>query len=139
MPMMGRTVSVVGFYAAIGIGSALGGMCRYWLYGFSARHIGETFPWGTLLVNVLGCSFIGFFATLTGPDGRILVSSVFRQFVMAGLCGGFTTFSTFSLETLNLARDRQWFKATGNIAASLCLSLLGVWLGYMIASAANRR
>ncbi len=99
-------------YLWIALGSAIGGAARYWSYGIPARLFGETFPWGTLAVNVIGSAFIGFFATLTSPDGRLLVPSSTRQFVMAGFCGGFTTFSTFSLETLNLgARARP---ATGS-------------------------
>jgi CrcB protein len=126
-------------YLWIAIGSALGGMARYWCYGFAARLIGETFPWGTLAVNVLGCSFIGLFATLTGPEGRYLVQSSTRMFVMTGFCGGYTTFSTFSLETLNLARDGEWWKAAGNITASLLFCLLGVWVGHIIATTFNQR
>lgn len=78
-------------YLWIAIGSALGGTARYWCSGIAARLIGETFPWGTLIVNVVGSFIIGFFATLTGPDGRVFVSSTARQFVMIGLCGGYTT------------------------------------------------
>lgn len=126
-------------YVWIGIGSAIGGAFRYSWYGFMARLMGETFPWGTLAVNVLGCTFIGFFATLTGPDGRTLVSPTIRQFVMPGFCGGFTTFSTFSLETLNLVRDGEWGRASANVAASVALCLIGVWLGHMIATALNER
>ena len=126
-------------YFWIGIGSALGGMARYWCYGFMARVIGETFPWGTLAVNVLGCSFIGLFAALTGPEGRFLVQSSTRMFVMTGFCGGYTTFSTFSIETLNLAREGEWWKAAANVTASLVLCLAGVWLGDAIATAFNEK
>ncbi|MGH6959694.1 MAG: CrcB family protein, partial [Dongiaceae bacterium] len=77
-------------YLWIAVGSALGGVARYWFSGIVARHFGETFPWGTILVNVSGSFVIGFFATLTGPDGRLLVSPTARQFVMVGLCGGYT-------------------------------------------------
>ena len=76
--------------------------------GLAAHHIGETFPWGTLIVNVTGSFVIGFFATLTGPDGRVFVGSKARQFVMTGICGGYTTFSSFSLQTLKLAHDGEW-------------------------------
>ena len=126
-------------YLWIAIGSAFGGVARYWCYGFMARHAGETFPWGTLAVNVIGCSFIGFFATITGPDGRVLAAPSLRQFVMPGICGGFTTFSTFSLETLNLARDGQWLKAASNVGASVLLCLLGVWLGHALATSLSER
>ncbi|MBV9703397.1 MAG: fluoride efflux transporter CrcB, partial [Methylobacteriaceae bacterium] len=103
-------------YLGIAIGSALGGVARYWLSGFVANRVGETFPWGTILVNVTGCFVIGLFATLTGAEGRLLVSGTVRQFVMIGICGGYTTFSSFSLQTLNLMRDREWLFAGANIA-----------------------
>jgi fluoride exporter len=126
-------------YLWIGLGSALGGLARYWVSGFAARCLGQTFPWGTLAVNVLGCSFIGWFAAMTGPDGRWLVATPVRQFVMVGIVGGFTTFSTFSLETLNLTRDGQWFRAGANILGSLALCLLGVWAGHAAATWWNER
>ncbi len=121
------------------MGSAIGGAARYWCYGFTARQLGDSFPWGTLAVNVIGSAVIGFFATLTSPEGRLLVPSSARLFVMAGLCGGFTTFSTFSLETLNLLRDGDWLRAFGNIAGTLLLCLIGVWLGFLLASVLNER
>lgn len=126
-------------YLWIALGSALGGVARYWSYGFAARYLGQTFPWGTLAVNVLGCSFIGWFAAMTGPDGRWLVATPVRQFVMVGICGGFTTFSTFSLETLNLTRDGQWFRAGANIFSSVAFCLLGVWAGHAAATWWNER
>src|SRR5260370_21643695 len=82
-------------YIWVMIGSALGGGARYWCSGFVANRIGETFPWGTMFINILGSLVIGFFATATGPDGRFVVGSTGRQFVMIGLCGGYTTFSSF--------------------------------------------
>jgi CrcB protein len=124
-------------YVWIAIGSALGGMARYWCSGVAARLIGETFPWGTLIVNVVGSFVIGFFATLTGPDGRVFASSAARQFVMIGLCGGYTTFSSFSIQTLNLVQDGDWLRAGGNIVGSVALCLLAVWLGYALAAAIN--
>jgi CrcB protein len=126
-------------YLWIAAGSALGGMARYLCSGLAARILGDTFPWGTLIVNVVGCAFIGLFATLTGPDGRLLVATPARQFVMVGVCGGFTTFSSFSLETLSLARDGQWTRVAWNAGGSLLLCLLGVWLGYAAANAINQR
>ena len=119
------------------IGGALGTTGRYWLSGLVARLIGETFPWGTLLINVTGSILIGFFATLTGPDGRVFVGSTGRQFVMIGICGGYTTFSSFSLQTLNLMNDSEWFYAGANILLSVALCLIGVWAGYMLASTLN--
>ena len=120
------------------LGSALGGGARYWLSGLAAHHIGETFPIGTLIVNVTGSFVIGFFATLTGPDGRIFVGTNARQFVMTGICGGYTTFSSFSLQTLNLARDGEMALAGANAVLSLLLCLFGVWLGHIAASALNQ-
>ena len=124
-------------YIWIAIGSAIGGAARYWCTGFAARPFGETFPWGTLLVNITGSLIIGFFATLTGPDGRIFVSSTTRQFVMIGLCGGYTTFSSFSLQTLNLVQDSEWLQAGGNIVGSVVLCLFAVWLGHILAASIN--
>src|SRR5258708_39961461 len=86
-------------YFWIAIGGALGSMGRFWFSGFIARHFGETFPWGTLLVNVSGSLAIGFFATLTDPGGRLLVNSSARQFFMIGICGGFYTVLSFFFES----------------------------------------
>ena len=121
-------------YIWVAIGGALGTIGRYWLSGVVARLIGETFPWGTLIINVSGSFIIGFFAALTGPDGRVFVGSTARQFVMVGLCGGYTTFSSFSLQTLNLMNDGEWFRAGGNIGLSVVLCLIAVWAGYMLAT-----
>ena len=124
-------------YFWIAIGSALGGMARYWCSGVAARLIGETFPWGTIIVNIVGSFIIGFFATLTGPDGRIFADTLTRQFVMIGLCGGFTTFSSFSLQTLALVQDGEWLLASANIALSVMACLLAVWAGYALAASIN--
>ncbi len=124
-------------YLWIAIGSALGGVARFWCSGVAARTIGETFPWGTLIVNVVGSFIIGFFATLTGPDGRVFVSSTARQFVMIGFCGGYTTFSSFSIQTLNLVQEGEWLRAGGNIVGSVVLCLVAVWAGYVAAAALN--
>jgi len=122
-------------YLWIAVGSALGGMARYWCSAIAARLLGETFPWGTLLVNIVGSLIIGFFATLTGPDGRLLVGSTTRLFVMVGFCGGYTTFSSLSLQTLNLIHDGEFLYAGLNIAASVVLCLLAVWIGHVLATA----
>jgi CrcB protein len=120
------------------LGSALGGVARFWLSGLAAHGIGETFPIGTLIVNVTGSFVIGFFAVLTGPDGRAFVGTDARQFVMTGICGGYTTFSSFSLQTLNLARDSEWLLAGANVVLSFVLCLVAVWLGAVAAGAVNR-
>src|SRR6266702_1945064 len=106
-------------YLAVTAGGALGTLARYFLSGVVANTFGQTFPWGTLIINVTGSFVIGFFGTLTGPDGRILVSSTARQFVMIGICGGYTTFSSFSLQTLTLAQDGEWLWAGANIVLSV--------------------
>ncbi|HEX9767562.1 MAG TPA: fluoride efflux transporter CrcB [Kiloniellales bacterium] len=125
-------------YLWIALGSALGGAGRYWCSGVIARHIGETFPWGTLVVNVVGSFLIGVLATLSDPDGRLLMSPTLRQFFMLGVFGGFTTFSSFSLQVLNLVRDGQWVPASLYILGSVSLCLLGVWLGHGLGIAINR-
>jgi CrcB protein len=124
-------------YLWIALGGALGSVARYGCSSLAARWIGETFPWGTLIVNVAGSFVIGFFATLTGPDGRVLASPDARQFVMVGLCGGYTTFSSFSLQTLNLLRDGDFAQAGLNVVLSVVACLGAVWLGYLGAAALN--
>lgn len=124
-------------YLWIALGSALGGAARYACSSFVANWFGQAFPWGTLIINVLGSFVIGFFATLTGPDGRLMVSGDARQFVTVGLCGGYTTFSSFSLQTLALAQDGEMLRAGLNVGASVGLCLLSVWLGYVAAAALN--
>jgi len=126
------------FYLLLALGGASGTLARYWLSGLVAHTVGQTFPWGTIIVNVTGSFVIGFFATLTAPDGRFLVSGSTRQYVMTGFCGGYTTFSSFSLQTLNLMNDGEWAYAGGNVVASVGLCLLFVWLGAGCAAAINQ-
>ncbi|OAN53691.1 camphor resistance protein CrcB [Paramagnetospirillum marisnigri] len=125
-------------YLLVAIGSAIGGTLRFWLSEAISASVGQTFPWGTLVVNVSGSLVIGLFGTVTDPDGRLLVSAETRQFVMLGLCGGYTTFSSFSLQTLVLAQDGEWIQAGANIVLSVVLCLLGVWLGHVCGLALNR-
>jgi CrcB protein len=124
-------------YLWIAFGSALGGVARHWCSVVAGQLLGLTFPWGTLFVNVLGSFIIGLFFTLTGPDGRLDASADAKLFVMVGLCGGYTTFSAFSLQTLGLIQDEKWLLALGNIVASVVLCLLAVWLGHVLAVALN--
>jgi CrcB protein len=124
-------------YLWVAIGGALGSVSRFWLSGLIAGRFGETFPWGTLAINVTGSFVIGFLAALTEPEGRVMVSPAFRQFFMIGICGGYTTFSAFSLQTLNLVRDREWLYAGGNVILSIVLCLIAVWLGYLLGSVFN--
>ena len=125
-------------YLVVAAGGALGTISRYFVSGMVANAFGETFPWGTLIINVTGSFIIGFFWTLTAPDGRLFVSGSTRQFVMTGFCGGFTTFSSFSLQTMNLLRDGEWLPATGNVLGSVTLCMLGVWLGSLAAATFNQ-
>ena len=124
-------------YFWITIGSAVGGAARFWMSGVVARLIGETFPWGTMLVNVVGSFIIGFVATLTSPDGRLFIGSTARLAIMAGFCGGFTTFSSFSVQTLNLINDGEYVQAGANIGLSVVLCLVAVWAGSAVAAGLN--
>ena len=125
-------------YLLIALGGALGSVLRFALNGLVSAHAGATFPWGTLVINVSGSFLIGFFATLTEPGGRVFASTNTRQFFMTGLCGGYTTFSSFSLQTLNLARDGEWFRAGAYTLGSVALCLFAVWLGHVAANCLNQ-
>jgi len=116
-------------YLWIMFGGALGTGARFFASGFVADRFGETFPLGTLFVNVSGSFIIGFVAALTDPAGPFLVAPRIRQFVMIGILGGYTTFSSFSIQTLDLARDGDWLRAGLNSALSLIGCLLAIWLG----------
>lgn len=121
-------------YVAVTIGSALGGLARYLV---SNAIPSEDFPWATLFINIVGSFVIGFFATLTAVEGRLPASPEIRVFVMAGICGGFTTFSAFSLQALDLVREQELGAAAGYVLGSVALCLLAVWLGYVSATAMN--
>jgi CrcB protein len=125
-------------YLLVALGGALGSVARFWVSGIVAEKAGYTFPFGTLVANVSGSFLIGVFAALTGPDGRWLASPGTREFLMIGLCGGYTTFSSFSIQTLDLARDGEWLWAAGNIVLSVILCLAAVWLGHFAASSFNQ-
>jgi fluoride exporter len=125
-------------YVWIALGGALGTLARALCAEWAIRVLGDGFPWvGVLIINIVGSFVIGAFATLTGMGGRFLVAPDARQFVMVGLCGGFTTFSSFSLQTLNLLLDGYVLRAGANIVGSVVLCLLAVWLGYLAATALN--
>jgi CrcB protein len=129
----GRVIS----YLWIAIGSALGGVSRYACSRYIALWFGETFPWGTIFVNVSGSFVIGLFAGLTGPEGRMIVAPDLRLFVAVGFCGGYTTFSSFSLQTLELIRNRDFAEAGMNVLLSVLLCMAGVWLGFIAANLLN--
>ena len=119
-------------FVAVGLGASLGSVARYLTSMGMVQWLGPSFPWGTLTVNVAGSFLIGLYATLTEPDGRLMAGPATRQFVLAGFCGGFTTFSVFSLENLLLAESGAYALAAISIAASVILWLLAVWIGYRI-------
>lgn len=122
-------------YFWIAVGSALGGMARYACSRAVALRYGETFPWGTLTVNIIGSIVIGFIAAISAPESRIMVSPNARSFLMVGLCGGFTTFSSFSLQTLELFRNRDFGEAFGNILLSVAACIAAVSIGYIAGAA----
>jgi protein CrcB len=122
-------------YVWIGLGGTLGSMARGWLSLMIGRLVGTQFPWGTLVINIAGSFVIAFFGTLTASSGRLPMSADARTFVMVGICGGFTTFSSFSLQTMDLARDGRIVQAVGNVALSVALCLLAASIGFLAAGA----
>jgi fluoride exporter len=127
-----------GSYISVALGSIVGGVARYLVSVLFLSQLGNGFPWGTLFVNVTGSFIIGFYAALTGPDGRLFVSPRQRQFVMVGICGGYTTFSAFSLETLRLVQSGNIQAASLNLFVSVVGWLTAVWLGHALAARLNR-
>lgn len=125
-------------YFWVAVGGAIGSMARLWLSVHVALLTGLGFPWGTILVNILGSLVIGFVATLTGPNGRVVIPINAQAFVMVGLCGGFTTFSAFSLQTLELARDGRLMHAGANVMLSVALCLTAVAIGHWLAALFGR-
>jgi fluoride exporter len=123
-------------YAAVAAGSVIGGLLRA-LASLAIEPHAEL-PLATMFVNVTGSFVIGFYAALTGPEGRLLAGPRQRQFVMTGICGGYTTFSAFSLETLRLLQVGNLSAAGLNIAISIVTSLVAVWLGHALATRLNR-
>jgi fluoride exporter len=122
-------------YACVAAGGVIGSVARYLvslLIPFSG------FPLATLFVNVTGSFIIGFYSTITGPDGRVFAGTRQRQFVMTGFCGGYTTFSAFSLETFRLLHGGMMAAALLNISVSVVTWLVAVWLGHVLASRLNR-
>ena len=128
-------------YLVVGLGGALGSMLRFCLASAIDVRVsreGQIFPWGTIAVNITGCFIIGFIFALTVPGGRVFISPLARSFIMIGILGGYTTFSSFSLQTLALAQTGQWWGATANVLISVILCLFGVWLGAFLAGSLNQ-
>jgi len=119
-------------YTWVAIGGALGSVLRFWIANLSEARWGQTFPWGTLLANVSGSLLIGILAGCSTSNAGWLASDTARKFLMIGICGGYTTFSSFSLQTLTLAQQGQWLRAGWNILSSMILCLVAVWLGHLI-------
>jgi fluoride exporter len=121
----------------IAIGSALGGIARHAVGLAVAQKWGSTFPWGTLTVNVAGSFAIGAFAAFIGISERPPTTQFVREFAMIGFLGGFTTFSAFSLQTLQLLRDGKIALAFANAGLSIVACLFAVWLGYALVARFN--
>jgi CrcB protein len=124
----------IGLYGLVALGAAIGGVGRMLV---SLALAGPGFPWGTLVANVVGSFVIGFFATLSEPGGRLMASAGVRQFVIAGLCGGFTTFSVFSLESVRFLAAGHYLTAASYVGVSVVTWLIAVWLGFVIATRLN--
>lgn len=120
-------------YLWVTLGSAIGGCLRYALSREMLPQHSASFPWSTILINVIGSFVIGFFGTLTVAGSRFQVPDSVRIFVMIGLCGGFTTFSAFSMQTFDLLRTGAWGKALFNVGLSVLLCLGAVALGHLVA------
>lgn len=125
-------------YIWIALGGALGTLARFSINLFFTGRFGETMPWGTIFINITGSFAIGLFAALTEPGGRLEVSSDMRLFVIVGLCGGYTTFSSFSLQTLALFQGGDPGRAIANVMLSVFCCLLAVWLGFATPIALSR-
>ena len=125
-------------YGLVALGAVIGGVLRALASMGAIAFFGAGFPWGTLIVNVAGSFLIGFYADMTGPDGRVFAGTRQRQFVMTGICGGFTTFSVFSLETIRLIQSGGATYAVLNIGVSVAAWLAAVWLGHLLAARLNR-
>jgi CrcB protein len=120
-------------YLWVGIGGALGSVARFWLTAVMVSLTGPRFPWGTLLINVLGSFVIGLVAGLTLIPERVAWHPDARIFLMTGVCGGFTTFSAFSLQTLELVKAGEVWDAGFYAVASVVLCLIFTWAGFVLA------
>lgn len=119
--------------AVVGAGGFIGAICRYAMSGLVQKQASlSAFPYGTLSVNLLGCLLIGIVVGLA--DARQLFGPEFRLFVLIGVLGGFTTYSTFGYETFALLRDADYLRAFGNVITHVVLGLAFVWLGYVLVS-----
>ncbi len=115
---------------AVAVGGAAGSVLRFWMSTWVYALVGRAFPYGTLAVNVLGCLAMGFLFVLFVD--RLSDNVVWRAGILIGVLGGFTTFSSFSIETFNLMEQGEWLKAAGNAAGSLILCIGATWLGVIL-------
>lgn len=119
-------------YLWIAAGGALGSVARFAIATFVARRFGESFPWGTLLVNVTGSFLIGVLAALSASGGKLADAVTMQRFLIVGVCGGYTTFSAFSIQTLDLFRSGHALAAGGNVLLSVALCLVAAWFGHWL-------
>ena len=133
--MRGATGQV---YLAVALGSALGAVTRHLVSVAALLALGPAFAWGTLIANVFGSWLIGLYAALTDTNGRLMVRPATRPFVLGGFCGGFTTFSVFSLETLLFLGEGRMGIAALYVGVSLAAWLAAVWAGYAAGMRMNR-
>lgn len=122
-------------YFWVALGSALGGVARHLVGLAGANLVGGAFPWATIFINATGSFVIGLFAVTSGTDSPYLIRTETRVFVMVGICGGYTTFSAFSLESFLLIRQGHAFAAGANVILSMILCLVSVWLGHAAGNA----
>ena len=125
-------------YLLVGLGSALGGIVRHWINQSAIARFGEAFPWGTLAVNASGSLLIGILSALAAGDNSTKPSPLLLTFLMVGICGGFTTFSAFSLQTLKLLQSGQHTAAFANIALSVAGCLVAAWAGFLLGHSPHR-
>lgn len=130
--------SAATLYAAVAVGTVIGGVLRAIASLAIHGHAEPGFPWATLFVNATGSFAIGLYATLSGPEGRLLAGPAQRQLVMTGICGGYTTFSVFSLETMRLVEEGDLPAAGINVGLSVVAWLAAIWAGHAIATRLNR-
>lgn len=130
-------------YLWVGLGGALGSMARFGVATAAIRllgeRLGETLPWGTLFVNISGSLLIGFLSGLSSPEHGWVAQPSGRQFLLVGICGGYTTFSSFSVQTLRLLQNRAWGLAGVNVVGSVVVCLVAVWLGHWMAMSLGAR
>jgi CrcB protein len=120
-------------WLAVAIGSAIGGLARYGMTIVVTGAMGPRFPWATLFINIIGSFIIAFYGVLSLPTGAAPAGDTARVFVLIGLCGGFTTFSSFSLQTLELLQGGRLPAAAAYVGLSVFLCVLGAFIGFWFA------